>query len=370
MSKPKEQHYVPQVYLKAWETTVYSIKEPKKPFLGVYHYDKTQLVTGNGRNRNTILVNHNTYTIDYDHVFISTKCPKIKADMIEQIHSILSQRKIIANYKGNDITKSNEILDYLPDIDDWDFFNLDYSPAKKQANIYSIKEIRSYLLEEKFSSFMETVWENILNTFLSPYPKFDGQGQIDIHYPNKSILSKMLYMVALMMCRNPVFDLYGIFTWLEKDILEPVFLQSLQWDDTKTTQIAINELMRGVWLTEIYKGLFNSKGGFTNTFIKSALEKFGVVMFRTRSKEEGSFITSDNPVVSHFSNVEAVNNNGIYFPLTPEYLLFLGKNSDGVIEDTVFRTVSNHDIKKLNRIILNSSTKSIVSIEKHLGYII
>lgn len=35
---PKNQHFVPKVYLKAWETKVATSKEPNKKFDGVYYY--------------------------------------------------------------------------------------------------------------------------------------------------------------------------------------------------------------------------------------------------------------------------------------------------------------------------------------------
>ena len=40
----KNQHYVPRVYIKSWETTVYSKKEPQKAFTGVYYYDNIPLI--------------------------------------------------------------------------------------------------------------------------------------------------------------------------------------------------------------------------------------------------------------------------------------------------------------------------------------
>ena len=43
----KNQHYVPRVYIKSWETTVYSKKEPQKAFTGVYYYDKADFVEAN-----------------------------------------------------------------------------------------------------------------------------------------------------------------------------------------------------------------------------------------------------------------------------------------------------------------------------------
>ncbi|MBP1920194.1 hypothetical protein [Youngiibacter multivorans] len=50
----KRQHYVPQVYMKAWETEVVKIAEPYKKFQGVYAF-KQGVNFGDGANRDTIL---------------------------------------------------------------------------------------------------------------------------------------------------------------------------------------------------------------------------------------------------------------------------------------------------------------------------
>lgn len=363
----KNQHYVPQVYVKAWETTVYSIREPQKPFIGVYHYKKSNLEIGDGRNKSTILANNHTYTIGYDYAFLMSKCPEIKKDFVAKIQSTLRERKVTAKYNGKILANTRTIVECFPYLDDWDFVDPSNNPVKKKAVINSIKEIRSYCLEDRFSSYMESNWESTLQNFLSPFPTIDGTGEIEHSYPHTEFVSDMLNMVALMMCRNPSFDLLGIFKWLENDILQPVFSQC---QDANLCSGAINELMRGLWLNEIYKGLFGVGKGFVGSFLSSAMANLGVMIFRTRNKDEGCFITSDNPVAYHSLVVETTNHNGIYFPLTPHFLLFLGKRSEGPIGDVVFRTVGNNDVKYINRIILNSSNESIVSTTKYLGNIL
>ena len=128
-------------------------------------------------------------------------------------------------------------------------------------------------------------------------------------------------------------------------------------------------IMRGCWLTEIYRGLYN-ENGFVDTFLSTALSDLGIVVYRVANKSEGTFITSDNPVVYHKLRVEATNHNGIYFPLTPKYLIFLGKRSNAGIDDVLFRTVHNRDLRNINRILLNGAESGIVSQERRLGYIL
>ena len=68
----KNQHYVPRVYLKSWETTVYSKREPNKPFQGVYKFENNDFETGDGITKENVLSENHTYTIDFQHTFIKT----------------------------------------------------------------------------------------------------------------------------------------------------------------------------------------------------------------------------------------------------------------------------------------------------------
>lgn len=215
---------------------------------------------------------------------------------------------------------------------------------------------------------MESRWEDTLKAFLSPFPSSVGKGQIDFTFSTQKTVKDMLDMTALMMCRNPSFDLFGLYSFVGSKLLNPVFSQ---WGNADEAKKATEQMIRGLWLSEIYRSLFNHKNGFTCKFLSQGSTHLGIIIFRIANKTDGSFITSDNPVV--FQKMRITTDqcpNGIYFPLTPQFLLFLGKRSEGTINSVIFRTVGNDDIKKINRVILNGAKKAIVSTEKHLGYII
>lgn len=356
------QHYVPRVYTKAWETTVYSRNQPDSSFQGVYYYEKSDLSIGDGRNRASILAKNQTYTIDFKYNFIFSQCPDIRKEFSDKIKQIFQERKIKAFYNGKPLTNRNSISQNISDLDNWDFYNYDNTVASKRSTINAIKEIRSYALEEKFGSYIESRWESVLQNFLLPFPKENGTGQLEYHFPKTQSVTDMLEMLVIMMCRNPSFNLMGLFPWLKNNLLIPFYSQYGDVNDA-------NVVMRGVWLAEIYKGLYNRKG-FVNSFISSAISNFGVVVYKVANDSEGSFITSDNPVVYYNLMVEANNANGIYFPLTPKFTLFLGKRFDDSINDVVFCTVHNQDIRRINRIILNSAETGIVSTRQYLGYIL
>lgn len=364
----RNQHYVPRVYTKAWETQVSSLKEPHKFFNGVYYYEKPNLVTGDGRNKGSILTTDHTYTIDYSYTFILPQCPEIRKEFADNIKQLLHERQVIAKYKGKSLTSRNAISANLTCLDEWEFIDYQGRVASKKSLVNAIKEIRSYCLEDKFSAYMESRWEDILKAFLSPFPSSAGKGQIDYTFSTQKPIKDMLDMTALMMCRNPSFDLLGLYSFVGDKLLNPVFSQ---WGNADEAQKATEQMIRGLWLSEIYRGLFNHKNGFTSEFLSQGLANLGIIIFRIATEADGSFITSDNPVV--FQKMCVTTNrcpNGIYFPLTPQFLLFLGKRTAGTINSVVFRTVGNKDIREINRVILNGAQKAIVSTNKHLGYIL
>lgn len=364
----KNQHYVPRVYTKAWETQVSSLREPRRFFTGVYYYEKPDLITGDGRNKGSILTTDHTYTIDYNYMFILPRCPEIRKEFVDKINQLLHARKVIAKYKGQPLTSRTAISAKLAFLDEWEFTDYQGRMASKKATFNAIKEIRSYCLENKFNTYMENCWEDVLNEFLDPFSLDNGKGEINYTFPTQKPIRDILDMTALMMCRNPSFDLLGLYSFIGNELLKPLFEN---WGNADEAQKAADQMIRGLWLSEIYRALFNRKDGFKKIFLSQGLSTLRLIIFRIASPADGSFITSDNPVV--FQKMRITTDqcpNGIYFPLTPQFLLFLGKRSEGTINSVIFRTVGNDDIKKINRVILNGAQKAIVSTEKHLGYLI
>ena len=65
----KKQHFVPRVYMKAWETQVETLKEPDKKFNGIYVIKDGSI--GDGANRNSVLWKPHLYTINFSDVLLS-----------------------------------------------------------------------------------------------------------------------------------------------------------------------------------------------------------------------------------------------------------------------------------------------------------
>lgn len=66
----KNQHFVPRVYLKAWETKVETSKEPNKKFDGVYYYT-SGMDNGEGSTREAILWEPHLYTISFRQFYLA-----------------------------------------------------------------------------------------------------------------------------------------------------------------------------------------------------------------------------------------------------------------------------------------------------------
>ena len=363
----KKQHFVPRAYLKSWESAVYGKQEPTKPFKGVYIFGKSEQGIGDGITTKKILCENHTYTIDFDYTFILPYCPEIKKDFAAKIRSVLDERNTEVRMNGRLLTSDDDIGNNLYLLEQWEFYNrADGKQGPKIALTNRIMHLHSFVLEDAFSKLVENEWERILLEFIGPaesLPK--GRGQIDYHLSTPQISHDMIRMFAYMALRNPAFDMFGIIPELRK-VLTTQFSGCNDQERHEITE----EYIRGLWLSEIYKGLFKVKSGFFFTIVPNAIARGGLVIFKVRDDSEGCFITSDNPAFFHMSSVMSRNYNGLYFPLTPQYMLFIGLNTAYEISDLVIKTIGNKDIRTINWIILNSATEHLISNQQNLDYIL
>ena len=58
-----------------------------------------------------------------------------------------------------------------------------------------------------------------------------------------------------------------------------------------------------------------------------------------------------------------------YIPLTPQYLLMIGKGKDDIGSIDV-HTITNQGVRFYNNIILSKATNAVLSTKKYLGYIL
>lgn len=384
----KRQHFVPRVYIKAWETTVETNKEPDKKFKGVYVFENSDV--GEGANRDSILWKPHLYTINFRYAYICKSCPKVKTEFVNKIFELLQtgyNQPVYGKYGYSVIKTKKSIEKHFNELDNWKFYYADGNDARKTAIINRIEGFNSYILEDAFDDYFEKNWENIYTKFINSvhtgtpidFGRSERRIPIDVAY-------EMLAAFFIMLCRNPVFDAMGIYKIIKDDILYPVFIElySRMSDgeaepdefvevegtekDVEQASCCAESYITGIWFSELYKMFFKQKGGFFHNVINTALKGCQMILFEAY-EGEGEFITSDNPAFEYKSVVEVKNSTGMIFPLSPKYLIFIAKGEDGI--DVVDYRYANADtIRHFNNIIAKCKTEILIASNKYLDKLI
>lgn len=371
----KKQHFVPRVYMKAWETEVETSKEPDKKFAGVYVFSGSDI--GEGANRNSVLWKPHLYTINFSYSYLCKSCPKVKNEFVSMIHDLLRTgfAKPVYGKIGYSIIKTKKGIDkHFFEINDWEFYYDDGNVARKASINNQIESLNCYILEDAFDNYLEKNWENTYNSFInavhSGTPVATGKSERIIPI---EIANDMLSSFFIMLCRNPMFDAMGVYTKMKENLLYPVFSSMCNVlddeppseEDIKEGKGYADELMTGIWYTELYKMFFKNTGGFYHNTVAAALKGCQMILFETYDGA-GNFITSDNPAFENKSVVEVKNLNGMLFPLLPKYLLFIAKGSEG-INVVDHRFANTNTIRYFNRIIAQYKNETIIALTKNLS---
>ena len=375
----KKQHYVPCVYMKAWETQVETFKEPDKKFKGVYVIREGNM--GEGANSSSVLYKPHLYTIRFKHLFIYNSCPKVKSQFIDMIYNLLREKlkkPVYGKLKYSIIKTKKSIRKHLDKIYDWEFYYDDGSMASRKVILRQIEEFKSYILENAFDDYFEKKWERILKEFVDNVHngKSVGIGRSERIISNK-VAKEMLESFFIMFCRNPKFNAMGIYTLIKENFLSPMFelylkndyeLENLDYKIKDSMEYA-DELLDGIWLTELYKIFFDNQKGFYHNSIQFGLNRFQMILFETYDNA-CSFITSDNPAVEYKSfAVEKENRSGLIFPISPKHLVFIAKG-DGGMGVVDYRLADSETVKMFNRIINAQKMEFIISSSNNLRNLI
>jgi len=361
----RKQHFIPEVYLKRWSHCGND---------SVYYYKKSDLSIGNPRNVSTILLERHTYTVTYDDFFTLDYMPKIKQDFTKQINEILHTYNAIAFYNSQQLN-TDELLMFpenLGNIDKWVFKKADNIEklAPKKAIIANIKEIRSYVLENALDDYIEKKWNSLLDTFIEQI-----ETGYNLRIADEDIVVKtdtiegIISTLLLFVCRNPQFDCQGIFPRIENVLLSLLLESAENIEQEQEIREFIDGHMRGAWLSQIYKALFNNDISFFRQYFLSIKKRCQVTVMKC-SNENGSFITSDNPAFPFVNFVTKANYNAIYFPLTPNYLLVIGNGQKNSLNKIDIKVLTNEGIRRFNGIILSKANEAIISNKKYLGFIV
>lgn len=118
----KRQHYVPRVYIKAWETEVTNKKEQDKKFQGVYYFGMNE---SDGKTKESILWKPHLYTIGFRHSFICKSCSKVRIEFVDRIYEYLRSGMKYPVYGkcGYRIIKTKRSIEkHFFQIQDWEFY--------------------------------------------------------------------------------------------------------------------------------------------------------------------------------------------------------------------------------------------------------
>jgi hypothetical protein len=361
--------------MKAWETQVETLKEPDKKFNGIYIIKDGD--TGEGANRNSVLWKPHLYTISFKYSFICNSCSKVKSQFVDMIYDLLRNgyKQPVYGKIGYSVIKTKKsIQKHFYEIQNWEFYYDDGNVAKKTAILNQIYAFNCYILEDAFDDYLEKNWENILNEFIDSVhngrPVALGRSERII---SEGVAKDMLASFFVMLCRNPQFDAMGVYTKIKENLLYPVFGSMFKkneeidaYDDgINEGKEYADELMTGIWYSELYKMFYKNSGGFYHNVGNLALSACQMILFEAYDNA-GTFITSDNPAFEHKSAaVERDNCSGLVFPISPKYLVFIAKG-DEEINVVDHRFANSETIKKFNRIICEHRTELIISTYKNL----
>ena len=378
----KQQHFVPRVYMKAWETNVETLKDPHIKFSGVYTF-KDQSSLGDGANIKSVLWMPRLYTVRFHHSFICGSCPRIMDDFVNQIYSIMREKSgnpIYAKLGHSIIRTKKSIRKHLHEVDDWQFYYEDGNIARQKAVQSNINSINSYVLETAFDDCFEKKWESVRNGFIEAVqntaPVAIGKSERVIPM---SLANDMLGCFFVMLCRSPYFSAMGIYQEIKNNILYPMFeefcIGAILKEKNEITEedrkIAIAEgmeyvdnIMTGEWYSELYRMLFGNTGGFYHNIIPIVLSGCQMILFEAYPDAE-HFITSDNPAFEHRLSVTTQNSNGFIFPISTTHLLCIAKGSDkfNLVDH---RYANNDTVRHFNKLIASHKHNLIIADSKSI----
>lgn len=336
--KKKDQHFVPRTYLRPWS-------DDNK----IYCYDRENK-NGELKKIKKILFERYYYSLTLkDWILPSYKTmPLIYQDFVDQTFKLMREdnnKQIYALWNNKTIRSKNDISNYLINYLEWDFYYEKEGKAKNKYLKDQITSMKSLVLEDGLNTKFENDWPDFRNNFINAVEINQCNGIAFGNGYMRQATYNVLKFLFMMVCRNPNFDIFGVY----RKVFD-VMLKSLPEEIQKET-----EEYQKYYL--IYRMLFDNTKGPYKTYLNFFENNGQIILYKTK-RNSGLFITSDNPAFLYRSIPERVNMSGIFFPLTPQYLLFLGRGDSNIVR---YGLADNHTINYFNKIILRNSTKYCIS---------
>ena len=349
----KDQHYVPEAYLRAWESSVYKHKKPQNVFQGVRIFNKKTLAFIDSHKVDKICYNHHTYSVTDEYSFVMYQMPKIQCEYAEKIAEILLKHNAVAFFNGQPLDTPEKLVDInnFNNLGQWEFLKAYDTTllASKKAIISEIKNIYIYAIEHALDTNFEHSWRKKRDNFISSCMH---SKQID-----KNFLSDIIWCMLILICRNPQFDCLGLFERFAKIIREI----------SDTDEIA-DMLIRAAWLDEIYKGIFNIEEGYCYHLKNKLLEDASFTLMHIND-EEMQFITSDTPAFMNTA-VKELFDGCFIFPLTPKHALLIKHKLNDSELSCDYMEISVKMAKAINHIILENATEIVITSKEKVSKLI
>ena len=257
----KNQHFVPRVYLKSWETPDSYLSKSNKKLQSIFIFDKSDISLGELRKTNKILFLRNAYTVEWKHLIFCTPCKLIIKDFEKQIRAHLEDFEAVASL-DNRLLSHREILnrcilesEYLYNkINSFKFLykksKNPLSTGKSNDLLTKMQNVRSNIIEDAFAKRVEDSWKETLKEFIEPSEE-KGVFQNAINKYNivrPEVMERMISMLVFMLIRNPAFRSDLFFPSLEQQLCKVL-----------PKNEATDEEKQAFYLLELYNAFFKKR---------------------------------------------------------------------------------------------------------------
>jgi len=363
MENPRNAHFVPAAYLKAWYTKINLHENENKNDRRVFLFDKNKKYIDE-RNIKSIFHKKHYYKVNLKQHFDS-KSDLLHDDLAMQILSRMENNKprpVYAKYKDEIIDSIESIKKHMftrrklkPEEEKkaekewgWKFFYCDTNcEAKSRAINSDIDKINNYSVEKELNKQYEDVWEDNYKRLIGAVQnKLCVDTVCDREVPQDCV-EKAWRFFCMMLFRNPKFDAFGTKLGLKENILNQ---NDENYDD-------VENLMEAYRLNDMVGVISKNPNSIFEMFYSTGIRK--CQLYLIHAPDDIPFITSDNPAFK-FSHPD----RGIecyLFPMTPQYLLWI-EGSMGKLFNTIgYRRVNHEFVKFLNNAILDNCAEAFIS---------
>lgn len=318
----RNQHYVPQAYLKAW--TDLSEK--------LYLYNKDKSLIKYSKTENVLYTPH-LYTKNAVDTLILTD------EDIELIFGIL--RDYVIKLDGIVLSSIYECARHYDFFDEWEIFNKDGSLAKKKRIKHEIDQTKITTIEHR--------WDQIENSWLKLKERVEKSVTNRSGSITREDLNQIYNFIVAQKWRTPKSIQYY------KEMIDPLIkiLEEQFGDACKDVSHEYSEAY-------FKKSLMKYQDKKEKSHMIKELELVNectVVFFITENDDH--FYTSDNPVfIITDKDFYNGNYNGMYFPLSPKILCAIYK---GDPEKYLILSMPSELTEVFNNTIVNNSVQYFIS---------